>query len=188
MKAIAEQITLRIEIINVNELPEITGDNAVSIDENSTDIDARRDEDGNVDTTGAEQLQRQPTLRLPAQTLDLVPVWYGRRSLWLQRGWRRLRPSEAEAGPDLRFKEAPDFEDPKDANKDNTYEVTLNVSDGTGGATTLEVKVTVKNIVIDDNDTPDNSQDDTQEEAGIDHPLPHSAPSGRPVRRHPQGR
>ena len=34
-------LALQIEIINVNELPVITGDNAASVDENTTDIDAR---------------------------------------------------------------------------------------------------------------------------------------------------
>ena len=87
------------------------------------------------------------------------------------------------AAGDLRFKEAPDFEDPKDANKDNTYEVTLNVSDGTGTAT-LDVKVTVNNVVFTDPDDPDT----TQGRGWNGNLLPHSAPRGRRVRRHPQGR
>ena len=91
--------------------------------------------------------------------------------------------SAADAG-DLRFKAEPDFEDPKDANKDNTYEVTLNVSDGTGTAT-LDVRVTVNNVVVIPDGLPDNS---AQEAVGDGNLLPPSAPRGRRVRRHPQGR
>ncbi len=45
----------------------------------------------------------------------------------------------------LRFKAAPDFENPADANRDNVYLVTLTVSDGTF-ADTLDVSVTVRNV------------------------------------------
>jgi parallel beta-helix repeat protein len=43
----------------------------------------------------------------------------------------------------LSFVQAPDFEAPTDANGDNVYEVTVEASDGTGGATTQAISVTV---------------------------------------------
>ncbi len=45
----------------------------------------------------------------------------------------------------LSFREAPDFESPADANRDNVYLVTLTVSDGTFD-NTLDVSVTVRNV------------------------------------------
>lgn len=47
----------------------------------------------------------------------------------------------------LRFMTAPDFDNPADANRDNVYEVTIRATDGRGGATTLDLRVTVTDIV-----------------------------------------
>ncbi len=153
-------IDLRIEIIGVNELPKITGDNAVSIDENTTDIDA----DGRTDATD------EPTDQYTATDVDNVAgdlSWSlsGTDADFFRFGTGApitvTVDGDADDAGGLQFIEAPDFEDPKDANKDNTYEVTLNVSDGTG-TTTLEVKVTVNNLVIT---TVDGQE--FQEEAGV---------------------
>jgi hypothetical protein len=43
--------------------------------------------------------------------------------------------------------EAPDFEEPTDANGDNLYEVTVQASDGAGGTTTQAISVTVTSSV-----------------------------------------
>jgi Cadherin domain len=46
----------------------------------------------------------------------------------------------------LAFASAPDFEAPADANADNIYEVTVQVSDGAGGIDTQAIAVTVTNV------------------------------------------
>ncbi|MFK4624010.1 Ca2+-binding RTX toxin-like protein [Bradyrhizobium diazoefficiens] len=46
----------------------------------------------------------------------------------------------------LSFKTAPDFENPTDADPDNVYNVTVQVSDGNGGTDTQAVAVTVQNV------------------------------------------
>ena len=45
----------------------------------------------------------------------------------------------------LKFKAAPDFEKPADADKDNVYEVTITATDGNANMATRDVKVTVTN-------------------------------------------
>lgn len=49
------------------------------------------------------------------------------------------------SGNKLLFKEVPDFENPKDANKDNKYKITINVSDGTNQVSKA-VTIVLKNI------------------------------------------
>ena len=49
----------------------------------------------------------------------------------------------------LTFKTAPDFENPKDSNKDNIYELNVTVSDGNGGNDTRAIKVAVKDKYMD---------------------------------------
>jgi hypothetical protein len=46
----------------------------------------------------------------------------------------------------LSFAVAPDFENPMDADGDNFYNVTVQVSDGNGGTDTQAIKVTVQDI------------------------------------------
>ena len=162
------RLDLQIDIIGVNEPPMITGDNAVSVNEGSeSDTEATRDIDAMLDVEGEQGDQNQYT----ATDVDNTPA----QLTWSLSGtdaeFFAFGPTadphpvevagDAVTAGDLRFKEGPDYEDPKDANKDNTYEVTLNVSDGTG-TTSLEVKVTVNNVVFTDPENPDT----TQEEAG----------------------
>ncbi|MEC9249717.1 MAG: cadherin domain-containing protein [Pseudomonadota bacterium] len=47
---------------------------------------------------------------------------------------------------ELTFANAPDFENPGDANSDNVYEVTVRVSDGQGGTATQTVEITVTDV------------------------------------------
>ncbi|MBY3259867.1 hypothetical protein HFO09_09015 [Rhizobium laguerreae] len=47
---------------------------------------------------------------------------------------------------DLRFVSAPDFETPADSDGDNVYEVTVQVSDGLGGADTQSIAVTITDV------------------------------------------
>ena len=152
------QIDLRIEIINVNELPMVTGDNAVSIDENTTDIDADGETTGPQEYTATDIDNEVADLTWSLSGADAGLFAFGTTAPNTDPDIT-VPGNDPEAG-DLQFITAPDFEDPKDANKDNTYEVTLNVSDGTG-TTTKEVKVTVKNLV-----TVGGAPDGAQEEAG----------------------
>ena len=151
------QIPLQIEIINVNELPVITGgtvddntvpaDNAVSVNERTRDIDANGETEGDQNYSATDVDLPGGTAQTLTWTLsgaDAALFAFGETDLTAD----PVVPDVSVTGAtgDLQFIRPPDFEDPKDANKDNTYEVTLNVSDGTGTAT-LEVKVTVNNVV-----------------------------------------
>lgn len=49
------------------------------------------------------------------------------------------------SGQNLSFAQSPNFERPADADRDNTYAITLQVSDGRGGSTSLGVSVNVDN-------------------------------------------
>ena len=48
----------------------------------------------------------------------------------------------------LNFKVAPDFENPTDANKDNTYEVTIRISNATDGAIEVPVVTSQKSLLV----------------------------------------
>lgn len=48
----------------------------------------------------------------------------------------------------LNFKTAPDFENPADANKDNTYEVTIKISNATDGAVEVPVVTSQKTLIV----------------------------------------
>ncbi|WP_183030036.1 cadherin domain-containing protein [Altericroceibacterium spongiae] len=50
------------------------------------------------------------------------------------------------ASGELSFRNAPDFENPSDANGDNIYELTVSVSDGKGGVTAVPVSVAVTGV------------------------------------------
>lgn len=57
---------------------------------------------------------------------------------------------EVSPGGQLRFKSAPNFESPADANRDNRYQVTVAVADGSGGGGVQSITVTID----DANDAP----------------------------------
>ena len=46
----------------------------------------------------------------------------------------------------VRFRDAPDFEAPRDANGDNRYEITVTATDGLGAATTRDVSIAVTDL------------------------------------------
>ncbi|HRX79223.1 MAG TPA: cadherin domain-containing protein, partial [Pirellulaceae bacterium] len=64
----------------------------------------------------------------------------------LNRGADQERFAIDAATGDLTFKDAPDFEKPRDKNMDNVYEVEVKVEDDQGGSTTQLVNVTVINV------------------------------------------
>ena len=114
-----------ITIKNVNEAPKFTqGDKKISVDENLTDL-------GDGDTYAADDPEGQNvnlTLRgadAALFQLDITGV--------------------------LSFKAKPNFEKPRDANRDNVYEVTVRASDSTAGTTATKhadrmVMVRVTNV------------------------------------------
>ena len=77
-------------------------------------------------------------------------------------------------GGDLRFKDAPDFEKPADADKDNVYEVTITATDGNANMATRDVKVTVTNAEEDGKVT----LSQTRPRAGLGITASYSDPDG----------
>ena len=53
---------------------------------------------------------------------------------------------EIVSGDQLRFKTAPDFENPADANSDNVFDVSVLADDGIGLTTSQTIRVTVTNV------------------------------------------
>ena len=152
-----DDIVVTINVTDVNEAPKVTvGAFELAVYEsNSTDKDTvfdkyvglgyMTDDDDDPDN----QLTLDPTNPnlYKRSEEDLVD-----RAIW----------PEPIAGPDgalfeysipadgigrrLHFKEAPDFENPLDANRDNVYEVTITVQDSAGAMGTRNVRVTVMNV------------------------------------------
>ena len=113
------EITVTIEVTEVNEAPDITGMDAVPFEEDdeiATTLDTYTADDPEEDG---------------APTLALAGADRGKFNF--------------ENGA-LEFKAAPDYEKPGDANKDNVYEVTVEATDAVGNTGTKDVKVTVTNV------------------------------------------
>ncbi len=108
----------------VNRAPAITSSATASVAENTTSVLT-------VTATDAD---------LPAQTLSFSIVGGADQSKF-----------DITSGGVLTFQSAPDFENPTDAgtdppNPDNLYEVTVQVSDGNGGAATQSITITVTDV------------------------------------------
>ncbi len=157
-----DDIVVTINVTDVNEAPKVTvGAFEMSVNENNStakDDNVRKyvglgymvgaGTDGTPNTDDDEQVMdpANPNLYKRSEE-DLVD-----RAIW----------PEPIAGPDgalfeysipadgigrrLHFKEAPDFENPLDANRDNVYEVTITVEDSQGAMGTRDVRVTVMNV------------------------------------------
>ena len=118
-------VTVNITVTDVDEVPVITGDAAVSFDE----------ETGNFDTT----------LDMYTAT-DLDVAGEDETKAVNTATWATAGPDGSKftaTGGDLQFKAQPDYEKPTDANKDNVYEVTVTVADERGERGMMKVKVTV---------------------------------------------
>ena len=115
----ATPATVTIMILDVNEKPTLAGPTKADVDENTTEV-----------TTGNKYEATDPDG--DAVTLSLKS---GADS-----GLFRILASD-----DLAFRNAPDYEDPKDRNRDNVYEVTVRASDGKLNADRT-VRITVKNV------------------------------------------
>ena len=150
----ADNITVTITAVNVNEDPMVTGRAELSVAEGITDADdnlvytALPDAPGigdPADSTGQqnEYLYEDPDVRDSIKRWTLEGDDAGAFDVS-----GRFEPRY------IQFKEAPDFENPTDANKDNVYEVTLVATDtdplGTGaGVGRIKVWLTVTNVEED---------------------------------------
>ena len=149
---LADNITVTITAVNVNEDPVVTGRAELSVAEGTIDItvedavlvytslpDAPAGPDASPQGLQNEYVYEDPDL------LDSIARWTlegDDAGAFDQSG--RFEPRY------IQFKEAPDFENPTDANSDNVYEVTLVATDtdpqGTGaGVGKVNVWVTVTN-------------------------------------------
>ena len=108
-------LNVEVTVTNVNEGVTITGAATVNYAENGT---------GNVETYSATDPE-------------------GEGITWGVGGTDAARFEISESG-ELSFKSSPDYEKPRDANKDNVYEVTVTASDG-DLESTLDIEVTVTN-------------------------------------------
>ena len=116
-------ITVTIKVTNVDEMPKLEGDHPEDYAENGTGVVAR------FTATDPE----------------------GESIVWMVSGTDTAAFDDIENGV-LRFKSSPDFEDPDDNNNDNTYEITIQTSDG-GDNTTAEKAVTVDVTNVDEDGT-----------------------------------
>ncbi len=114
--SLSASLNVEITVTNVNEFGAITGPAAVSYAENGT-------------TAVATYSATDPD---------------GDGVTWNVAGMDATRFGISETG-ELSFNSSPDFEDPRDANNDNVYEVTVTASDGNLSAT-LDVEITVTNV------------------------------------------
>jgi VCBS repeat-containing protein len=111
-----------IVVANTNDAPVFTSPVSFTVAENTTTVGT---------LTSADNDGAAPTYSLVGSTDD------SRFSL------------DAATGQ-LRFTTAPDFENPADNGANNTYDLTVQVSDGNGGMATQNIQVTVTNV----NETP----------------------------------
>ena len=117
----SDEITVTINVTNVNEPPAVTGEAAVTFEEEAGSIATP------LDTyTGTDPDAGAPT-----------PTW----SVAGDDGSK----FDISTNGALTFKAKPDFEAPTDANKNNVYEVTVRAADGDGNRGEMAVKVTVEN-------------------------------------------
>ena len=145
---LADNITVTIKAENVNDDPIVTGRAELSVAEGTDDgYTTLLDAPGIDQPSNSNQSARTSTCTKTRTTsTPLSQVDPGGR----RRG--RLRPKrKVRAALYLQFKEAPDFENPTDANSDNVYEVTLVATDtdplGTGaGIGRVNVWLTVTNV------------------------------------------
>ncbi len=109
---------LKVTVTNVNEAPVISSPAVVKVAENKTA----------VTTVNASDPEKKAITYSISGGAD-----------------KALFKIDAKTGA-LSFKSAPNFEAPKDAGKDNVYNVTVKASDADKGASTQALKVTVTNV------------------------------------------
>ena len=122
----SDEITVTIEVTDVNEAPDVSGMDAVPFAEPVADL-------GVITTPLDTYTAVDPEEKGTAPTLALAGADRGKFDF------------DADNGG-LTFKAAPDYEKPGDADKDNVYEVTVEATDAVGHTGTKDVKVTVTNV------------------------------------------
>ena len=125
----SDPATVNIEINSVDEKPYFDSDAATGIQDPLAEVDRAEGEETVVDAAGAVYTAYDP---------DMGSVNYD--LLGADRDLFTLNASQR-----LRFKTAPDHENPMDRNGDNVYEVTVQATDGTMDADWM-VKVTVTDV------------------------------------------
>ena len=110
-------VTVTVTVANVDETPEVTGEAAVDYQENGAGAVAAY--------TATEPDNAAITWSLSGPDRGAFGIG---------------------SGGELTFNTPPDFEGPVDADTDNTYEVTVEASDGGATPGTLDVTVTVANV------------------------------------------
>ena len=120
------EVTVNINVTDVNEAPAVTGNAAVTFEEVAHNIATplatymEDDPDGvDADTQSTWSVTGADAGKFEIDTIDTNGV--------------------------LTFKAKPDFEAQGDANRDNVYEVTVVAADSNGNRGTMDVKVTVEN-------------------------------------------
>ena len=142
---LADNITVTITAENVNEAPIVTGRAELSVAEGTDEYTALPDAPAITESPNSTNQQNEYVYEDP-DYLDSIARW-------------RLEGDDAGAFDHsgrfepryLQFKEAPDFENPTDMNRDNVYEVTLVATDtdplGTGaGIGKVNVWLIVTNV------------------------------------------
>ena len=116
----SDTITVTINVTDVNEPPAVTGEAAVTFQE----------EAGTIGTVLGTYMAADPDEGAPPPTWSVAGADGGKFNI---------------DDGNLTFKAQPDFEAAGDANKDNVYEVTVVAADADGNRGTMDVKVTVAN-------------------------------------------
>ena len=118
--ALSDSETITVTVNEGNQTPTFTSSPTVSVQENQTQVMTVTASDADV----------------PGQPL-----------IYSLAGGADAAAFAVTSGGALSFQTAPNFESPTDANLDNVYEVTVQVSDGVGGIATQALQVTVTNVV-----------------------------------------
>jgi hypothetical protein len=118
--ALSDSETITVTVNEGNQTPTFTSSPTVSVQENQTQVMTVTASDADV----------------PGQPL-----------IYSLAGGADAAAFAVTSGGALSFQTAPNFESPTDANLDNVYEVTVQVSDGVGGIATQVLQVTVTNVV-----------------------------------------
>ena len=142
----SDDITVTITATDVNEAPSVSGTTEISVneadgseDDHYVGLGNTADADGNITPNSTStNLYRG----LEEDTFDLL-TW---PSPIAGPDGALFEYSTHGSGRRLHFISPPDFEDPKDANRDNVHEVTLRVTDKAGLVGEKSVRITVMNV------------------------------------------
>jgi hypothetical protein len=147
-----DDIVVTIKVTDVNEAPGVSGDVGLSeLDVDEADSSSKNYYVGLGNTADADNITLNGNMyNLYKRTEeDLVDSTSWPEPIGGPDGalFEYSVPADAEGiGRRLHFKSAPDFENPMDANRDNVYEVTINVVDTAGATGQKNIRITVENV------------------------------------------